>query len=288
MLNRLMGEAKPPPGTGEAAPVAGAEPAGTPGEAAGRLELPQLSSAARAAFDELLKTEPCACGKPHSLGVSVAEHPRCRNSVRLAESFAHLLAEGISLADARAKSAGMRKALENRNLGTSQRPSLGNPHAQVTVVVFADFQCPHCAAEAPKLRRVIQGREDARLVFKHFPLKSQSAAHRAAQATEAAFAQGGDKGFWAMHDRVFAAQRDLDGDVDAVLRGHAEAIGLDLPQYDTFMAENRGKGIVDADRRAGESAGIMGTPAIYVNGRALHPDILGGDLQRTMDDALRR
>ena len=72
----------------------------------------------------------------------------------------------------------------------------GPPDAPLELVMYGDFQCPYCTAAQSILRRVrerLGGR--LRFAFRHMPLPSHPDADNAAQAAEAAAAQGA---FWPM------------------------------------------------------------------------------------------
>lgn len=138
----------------------------------------------------------------------------------------------------------------------------GPADARVTLVEFADFECPYCAAAYPNVR-ALKGRlgADLRVVFRHFPLTGRHPhALLAAQAAEAAGEQGR---FWEMHDRLFEHQDALAADD---LRRHAAEVGLDMERFDAALAQGRGLARVERDLASGERSGISGTPAIYLNG----------------------
>jgi 2-hydroxychromene-2-carboxylate isomerase len=67
-----------------------------------------------------------------------------------------------------------------------------------------------------------------------------------------------------MHDMLFRNQRQLE---DADLIRYAEALGLDMDKFKADMASPEVQARVEADRAAGEKAGVDGTPSIFVNGR---------------------
>ena len=154
----------------------------------------------------------------------------------------------------------------------------------MTVVVFADFQCPHCKAEAPGLRKAVQNyRGEAKLVFKHFPLEMHDRAKAAAIAAEAAHEQGK---FWEMHDLIFDHQEQLE---DEDLERYAKQIrGLDVAKWKADYESEQAELEVVKDRAIGEALEIQGTPAVFVNGRQLTPLLWGGSLEAWIDDALRR
>jgi Na+:H+ antiporter, NhaA family len=138
----------------------------------------------------------------------------------------------------------------------------GDPDAPVTLVEYADFQCPYCGDAYPVVHELLERFGDRlRFVFRHMPLSDlHPRAEAAAEAAEAAGAQGS---FWEMHDRLFTRQHQLsDGD----LRAHAEAIGLDLERFDRELRERRHAGRVADDYLSGARSGTPSTPRFFVNG----------------------
>ena len=90
------------------------------------------------------------------------------------------------------------------------------------MVVYADFECPFCAALELRLREL-----PLRVAFRHFPVRSSHPrAWPAARAAEAAGLQGR---FWEMHDALFADQGRLE---DPHLWERAERLGLDVARFD--------------------------------------------------------
>ena len=147
---------------------------------------------------------------------------------------------------------------------------LGSASATVQLVEFADFECPHCAMTAPKLKKLVQENSNVNLRFKQYPLSSncnpnvQALAHEnacaAAAATECANLQGK---FWEMNKTIFKNQNYLSPtDIEFL----AEQIGLDLTQFKACMSdESIAKGI-SADIEAAELVGVTGTPSIFLKG----------------------
>jgi protein-disulfide isomerase len=243
----------------------------------------RLTEAQRGVFFQLVNTEPSACDKPHSMARSLKDDPGCRDSQLAAQFAADALASGASASVVKENLPLLVEALEPREIDVQGRPVYGSERAPVTVVVFADFQCPHCRAEAPVLRKAIdQFRGRAKLVYKHYPIPGHDRAKVAAIATEAAHEQGK---FWEMHDRVFENQNDLS---DANIYKWAAEIGLDMAKFKASFTANKGKTMVEKDRADGEKLGITGTPAIFVNGRMVVPVLFEGSVTAWIDDALKR
>jgi protein-disulfide isomerase len=143
-------------------------------------------------------------------------------------------------------------------------PSLGPADAAVTIVEFADFECPYCASAEPTLERLLaEYGGKVRLVFKHNPLpvhKNALLAHRAAVAAER---QGK---FWEMHDLLFSSQEMLDRET---LKSHARTLGLDLVAFEAVLLSPESTQAVSADMSQAGGLGIKGAPAFFINGRFL-------------------
>lgn len=249
------------------------------------VDLSKLKESQRSTFFQVINSEPSACDKPHSLAKSLRDDDKCRDSLIAGQFVADYLQAGAPTSEVRTGLQEVSKALKPREIPVEGRPVLGTETAPVTVVVFADFQCPHCKLEAPKIRKTVeQFRGRARLIFKHFPLQGHPRAKAAAIATEAALEQGK---FWEMHDIVFANQEKLD---DADILSYASKIGLDMAKFKASYNVRKGKAVVEADKQHGEDAGVDGTPAVFVNGRRANGRyiLFGGELSGWIDDALKR
>ncbi len=137
----------------------------------------------------------------------------------------------------------------------------GSGDAPFELVMYGDFQCPYCVASISILRRVRE-RLDGRLrfAFRHMPLPAHPDADNAAQAAEAAAAQGA---FWPMYDALYAARGRLS--VDDLAR-YAAAAGLDGERVRREVLAGVHAERVARDERSARAAGITGTPAFFVNG----------------------
>ena len=143
-------------------------------------------------------------------------------------------------------------------------PVLGNPHARVTIVEFADFECGYCAASAPLLKQVLQRYdEDVRLIYKHFPLSFHPRARAAAVASLAAKEQNA---FWEMHDQLFEHSGRLE---DVSFERLAEQAGLDVERFlrDYERKQEAYERLISADYAEGLRVDVRGTPTLFVNGR---------------------
>src|SRR5271155_2195199 len=84
----------------------------------------------------------------------------------------------------------------------------GPGSAEVTLVEYGDYECPHCGHAYPIVKRIQKHfGEDVRFVFRNFPL-SEMHPNAESAAETAEFAATENK-FWEMHDAIFENQRKL-------------------------------------------------------------------------------
>ncbi len=146
----------------------------------------------------------------------------------------------------------------------------GESTTPVTIVVYADFQCPACATEHQDMTRIWpQLRDRAHLVFRHYPITtSHPHSWTASLYAEAA---GKQDRFWEMHDYLFATQSlwstlpRIEDEFDS----YALELNLDLEQLHADMAADATVAKVRNDQRGGNSSGVRSTPAVFINGRML-------------------
>jgi protein-disulfide isomerase len=146
-------------------------------------------------------------------------------------------------------------------------PSRGKPTALVTIVEFADFECPYCVRAEETLKQVEARYGDkVRLVWKHMPLPFHRHATPAAELAAEAFAQKGDAGFWKAHDLLLAQRGHLEG---SDLEQAAKAAGLDAAKAMQALARHDHAAAVARDVDLAEDVEATGTPTFFVNGRKL-------------------
>lgn len=150
------------------------------------------------------------------------------------------------------------------DLAPSWAPQTGS--GPVTVVEFADYECPACGVTAPILKQLAD-EGMITLVFRNFPLSQHPNAVPAARAARAALAQGS---FWEMHEQLFATQAQWSSlstaDAQAFFEALAGQLGLDLPSFRTAYAAASTLQPINDDLSAAMTLGLPGTPSIYIDG----------------------
>jgi protein-disulfide isomerase len=162
-------------------------------------------------------------------------------------------------------------------------PIRGSKNAKVTIVEWADFQCPFCVRVNPTLEQIIKEYGDkVRIAFKHLPLSMHAKARAAHSAAEAAHRQGK---FWEMHDLIFASPKDLSP--ETYLR-YANEMGLDIDQYNSDITSSSVRKVIDDDLATAGKFGVSGTPSFFVNGRFLSGAQPYGSFARLIDEELAK
>src|SRR5206468_12337029 len=125
-------------------------------------------------------------------------------------------------------------------------PRRGSLSAPVTIVEFADYQCPYCKVSHPVLQQLLAKYGDkVSLVFKDFPLQN---IHPQAQgAAEAAQCAGEQGQYWQYHDALFAAPTLTP---DAFLEA-ARQIQLDVNVFQACMAAGKYKAVIESNTMEG-------------------------------------
>lgn len=141
----------------------------------------------------------------------------------------------------------------------------GPCEAPVTLVEYADFECPFCGQAEPVVRELLADFGDIRYMWRHLPLRDvHPNAQLAAEAAEAAAIQGA---FWGMHALLLEHQGAL---LTPDLVRYAELIGLDVPRFTRDVGRHEGAARVADDVESADLSGASGTPTFFLNGRRHH------------------
>lgn len=167
----------------------------------------------------------------------------------------------------------------------------GNPNAPISIIEFADFECPGCGQfatiQGPDIKTRIVDAGLANFRFYDFPLTS---IHQNTLFAHLAAACANDQGkFWEMHDQLFLNQPDWSSlattNPRKVIEAYATAVGLDMASYNTCMDEQKHLARIQANAKEGESRGVNSTPTIIV-GNKVYPGGLTADALKKIVDSL--
>jgi protein-disulfide isomerase len=171
-------------------------------------------------------------------------------------------------------------------LKTTFAPGIGTSGAPVVVVIFSDFQCPHCKEEAKMIRaNLIQTfSKEVRAYFKDFPLEQiHNWAKPAAIAGSCIYREEQDK-FWPFHDWAFDKQEQLTAEtfrakLEGFLADNKIAAPPVLKCFDTKATEAD----VNKSFAEGRALDVNSTPTLFVNGRKLAGNLSWPQLKQIIE-----
>ncbi len=163
----------------------------------------------------------------------------------------------------------------------------GSPSAKITFVEFGDYQCPSCGAAYPVVKEIIGIYGDKlRFVFRNFPLPMHPNALPAAEAAEAAGAQGK---YWQMYSLLFENQNQwasLSNPTDKFVE-YAKQLGLDTDKFRKDVEGSKFANKIQADINDGAGLGVNSTPTFYINGEQMVGVSSFSNLKSKIDTLLR-
>jgi protein-disulfide isomerase len=167
------------------------------------------------------------------------------------------------------------------DIDTTGAPFKGPADAPVTMTLFTDFECPYCRQIIPLLDEVLEKNpKTVKLSFKNMPLKFHKLAEPSAKAALAAHEQGK---FWPFHDKLFAEQKLT----EETIKKTAVDLKLDIPRFEKDMESPGVQSKLQKDMLDAQSAGVTGTPTVFINGRTPRQRNLEG-FQAIIDDELQK
>ena len=167
------------------------------------------------------------------------------------------------------------------SVDTKDHPSKGPQQAPVTIVLFSDFECPFCSRLTATMRDIEKNYgEKLRVVYRQFPLANHP---HAAKAAEASLCANEQSHFWEMHDLLFQEPKKLEV---ADMKAMAASLKLNAENFDACLDSGRYEERVKRDIRDGSTAGVSGTPAMFVNGRFISGAVPYEELAKVLDDEI--
>ncbi len=150
-------------------------------------------------------------------------------------------------------------------------PMKGNPSAKLTIVEFADYQCPYCARfQTDTLPQILKDYVDtgkAKFVFKNLAFLGQESK----DAGNAALCAKEQNKFWEYHDKLFSSQNgeNQGGFAPDKLKGFAAGLGLNTTQFNDCVDKQKYSAQVLADNAEAGKNGFQSTPSTAVGSTAI-------------------
>jgi protein-disulfide isomerase len=175
--------------------------------------------------------------------------------------------------------------------GEPQGYLLGKADAPVQVIEFADFECPACGQFAtlaePDIRKRLVDPGTVSYRFYDFPLPIHKNTWMASNAAACADEQGK---FWEMHDQLFYAQDQWNGQATSrpksKFQDYAKGIGLDVDKWEACYDAKKYQPRIKANEQMAVKRGATQTPT-FVIGNKMVPGAISYDrFKAYVDSAL--
>ena len=183
----------------------------------------------------------------------ILEHLRQRRAAKLRTAYVQSLRSQASVS--------VRMAPPRTNMSLKGTPIRGAQDAAVTIVEYADYECPYCLQIHPGLEKLeAEYKGKLAFAFKDTPLPNHPNAQKAAEATHCA----GDQGkYWELHDTLLVKKQvEL-----PMLKQYARSLKLDAAAFDKCLDSGAKADLVKTQLAEAQTIGIQGTPSFFINGR---------------------
>jgi protein-disulfide isomerase len=150
---------------------------------------------------------------------------------------------------------------------------LGNPHGNVTVVEFFDYNCAFCKHALPDMLKLLQADPNLRFVLKEFPVLGPGSVEAAHVAVAARMQDPTGAKYIEFHQKLLGGRGAAD---KARALAVAKEVGFDMDRLQKDMNSPEVKTTIDEDMKLADDLGIDGTPS-YVIGDQLVVGAVGFD-----------
>jgi len=167
-----------------------------------------------------------------------------------------LLQEG-----ARAAAAPSGPNVAGKIFSLGENPAKGSSEARIALIEFTDYECPFCKRHKENTQPQIDSQyvDSGKVRFVSLDMPLPNLHRLAMKAAEAAHCADDQGQYWQMRDRFFENQRALEP-----WNSHAEALGMDVAQYEDCLNSGKYADAVKADLAEASKAGATGTPSFVV------------------------
>lgn len=168
----------------------------------------------------------------------------------------------------------------------------GNPNAPVSILEFADFECPGCGQFAtlqePDIMKRIVDAGLANFRFYDYPLTEL---HGNTMIAHLAASCANDQGkFWEMHDLIFQGQYDWNTQATReprrVLDTYAQKVGLDMHVYDQCLSTRKNLAQIEANKQAGVARAVSSTPTLVIGDKVYPGGLTYDRLKKVVDSTI--
>ena len=156
---------------------------------------------------------------------------------------------------------------------SSHQVVLGNPHGNVTMVEFFDYNCAFCKRALSDMMDLLKTDPDLKFVLKEFPVLGQGSVEAAHVAVAARMQDATGKKYIEFHQKLLGGRGPAD---KARALAVAKEVGFDMARIEKDMGSDEVKKTIDENMKLADALGVSGTPS-YVVGDDLIVGAVGLD-----------
>jgi protein-disulfide isomerase len=184
------------------------------------------------------------------------------------------VATALEKQEAEASAAKGRQAVKEHAAAIFNSPRqvvVGNPHGDVTLVEFFDYNCGYCKRAHADLKELLANDKNLRVVLKEFPVLGDGSVE-AANVAVAVNIVAPDK-YWAFHDAMLTERGQANGEKAIAV---AEEIGIDKAKLMAAMKSPEIKATIAESYDLANKLALTGTPS-YVTPKEVVVGAVGYD-----------
>ena len=168
--------------------------------------------------------------------------------------------------------------------------TMGDPHAPVKIVEYADFQCPYCMRYSQQTEpQIIDQYVKSGKVFYEYRSVGAFLGPESGAAAQAAYCAGDQGKFWEYHNTLFAnwTGENVGDFTNDNLQKYAASLGLDKALFNDCLSSGKYASRLDEDMKSAQAAGVRATPSFVINGRLVEGALPFADFQQVIESALQ-
>ena len=138
---------------------------------------------------------------------------------------------------------------------------LGNPHGDIAVVEFFDYNCAFCKRALPDMMNLLKANPNLKFVLKEFPVLGEGSVEAAHVAVAARMQDATGKKYIQFHQKLLGGRGQADL---ARALAVAKEVGFDMTRIQKDMTSDEVKKTIDEDMKLADALGVNGTPSYVI------------------------
>jgi protein-disulfide isomerase len=150
--------------------------------------------------------------------------------------------------------------------GSPHQVVLGNPHGNVTMVEFFDYNCGYCKRALSDMLDLLKTDPNLKFVLKEFPVLGEGSVEAARVAVAARMQDATGKKYVEFHQKLLGGRGAAD---KARALAVAKEVGFDMARIEKDMGSDEVKKTIDENMKLADALGVNGTPSYVVGGEVV-------------------